>query len=133
LGLQKEDERVAKAREEACDTRAPGALETECGDDLVCADHLQDDMISLCDWRDPVMALGSRYKDMAIFWPAMRQYAIKKEFELGIEITSTTRYRGYCQGSNCSWKIHAWVDAIRSPTVIVSFFALVHLIVCSYA
>ncbi|MEJ2003252.1 MAG: hypothetical protein P8X77_18090 [Maritimibacter sp.] len=67
LGLQKEDERVAKAKEEACDTRAPGALETECGDDLVFADHLLLDTIALCDWRDPIMDLGSMYKNMATF------------------------------------------------------------------
>jgi hypothetical protein len=72
LRLLKEDERVAKATEEACDTGAPSALETECGDDLVCADHLPDDTIPLCDWRHPVMDLGCRYKDMATFRFAMR-------------------------------------------------------------
>jgi hypothetical protein len=124
LGLFKEDERLTKATEEGCDTGAPSALETKCGDDLVCANHLPDDTIPLCDWRHSVMDLGCRYKDMATFWLAMRQYAIKKEFELGIEATSTTRYRGYCQGGNCPWKIHARVDVIGSPTVIVSFLHL---------
>jgi hypothetical protein len=46
------------------------------------------------------MDLGCRYKDMATFRLAIRQYAIKKKFELGIEATSTTRCRGYCQGGN---------------------------------
>jgi hypothetical protein len=50
----------------------PSALEAECGDDLVCADHLPDDTIPLCDWRHPVMDLGCRYKDMATFQFAMR-------------------------------------------------------------
>jgi hypothetical protein len=97
-----EDERVEKAREEACDIRAPGAsVNAYDEDELLCADHLSDDKISLCDWRNPKMDLGSRYKDMVTFRLAMRQYAIKREFELGIEANSTTQYRDYCKDWKC--------------------------------
>jgi hypothetical protein len=44
------------------------------------------------------MNLGSRYKDMVTFRLAMRQYAIKKEFELGNKATDQTRYRAFYQG-----------------------------------
>jgi hypothetical protein len=79
-------------------------------DDHVCADDVPDGLVSLGDWRKPIMTLGSRYKDMVTFWLAMRQYVIKKEFELGIETTDQTRYRGFCQGGDCPWKIHARVE-----------------------
>lgn len=36
---------------------------------------------------------------------AMRQYAINKEFELGIEKTCQKVYRGYCKGDGCPWAI----------------------------
>jgi hypothetical protein len=38
---------------------------------------------------------------MKEFRLAMRQYAIDKEFELGIEATDKIRYRGYCRGGDC--------------------------------
>ena len=70
------------------------------------------------------MTLGSPYKDMVTFRLAMRQYAIKREFELGIEATSPMKYRGYCQGGDCPWKIHARVEIVGSPTIVVSLFEL---------
>jgi hypothetical protein len=73
----------------------------EFGDELLCVDHLPDDRIPICDWKNPNMSLGSIYKDMVTFQLAMRHYAIKREFELGIEATCSTRYRGYCQGWKC--------------------------------
>jgi hypothetical protein len=95
LGLHKEDERASKQKEEACDGSAPVASMNEFTDDYVCEDE-PDDSIGLCDWRNLVMGLGSRYKDMVTFRLAIRQYAINREFELGIKATSTTRFRGYC-------------------------------------
>jgi hypothetical protein len=50
------------------------------------------------------MSLGSRSKDMVTFRLAIKQYAINREFELGIEATSTTRFRGFYQGGGCPWK-----------------------------
>jgi hypothetical protein len=47
-------------------------------EDLVCQDHGLDDLVALGDWKNPVMNLGSQYKDMVTFHLAMRQYAIKK-------------------------------------------------------
>jgi hypothetical protein len=52
----------------------------------------------LCDWKNPVMMLESRYKDMPTFRLAIRQFAIKNEFELVIEATCPFRFRGYCKG-----------------------------------
>jgi hypothetical protein len=67
LGLQKEDEKESKAREEACAKRAPSVTVNAVDDDLVCGDKLSDEMSVLCDWRNLVMELESRYKDIATF------------------------------------------------------------------
>jgi hypothetical protein len=50
---------------------------------------------------NPIMVVESRYKNMPTFRLAMRQYAIKKEFELGIEAITPLKYRGYCRGGDC--------------------------------
>jgi hypothetical protein len=124
LGLKQEDEKGKKAKEEACGTRASSSLNENYVEELVCGDHVPDEVVSLGDWRNPIMSLGSRYKDMVTFRLAMRQYAIKKEFEIGIEATDQTRYRVFCQGEACPWKIHARVKVKGSPIVIVSLFVM---------
>jgi hypothetical protein len=42
---------------------------------------------------------------MEDFRLAMRQYAINKEYELGIRSTSKSRYTGYYKGGDCPWSI----------------------------
>jgi hypothetical protein len=101
MGLRKEAERASKLKEDACNASAPVASMNEFTENYVCEGQL-DDSVGLCDWRNPVMSLGSRYKDMITFQLAIRQYAMNREFELGIEATSTTRFRGYCQGGGCT-------------------------------
>jgi hypothetical protein len=55
---------------------------------------------------------------MKEFRIAMRQYAIKHEFELGIDVTSTTRYVGYCKGGDCHWRIYAREEKKGLPTIV---------------
>jgi hypothetical protein len=43
-----------------------------------------------------------------------------KEFELGIEATDKTRYKGYCRGGDCPWSIGAWVENKGWDPVIVT-------------
>jgi hypothetical protein len=50
------------------------------------------DIGSFCDWTNPIMCVGTRYKDMRSFRLAMREYAIRHEFELGIESSSPIKY-----------------------------------------
>jgi hypothetical protein len=47
------------------------------------------------------MKLESRYKDIATFRLAVRQFAIKNEFELDIEPRSTIKYRCYYKEGVC--------------------------------
>jgi hypothetical protein len=70
--------------------------------------------------NNPVIEPGSLYATMYHFRLAIRQYAINKEFELGIEATNKTRFRGYCKGPNCPWSIHARPERKGAPTIQVS-------------
>jgi hypothetical protein len=62
------------------------------------------------DRNNLVMEPGSLYLNVKEFRLAMRQYVIDEEFELGIEATDKTRYRGYCHGGECLWSINARVE-----------------------
>jgi hypothetical protein len=97
MGLENDDEKERKTTQEGVD-RSGQALEmTDCDDDLCYRDESLGDKVSLCDWKNLVMMLESRYKDMRTFRLAIRQFAIKKEFKLDIEATCPYRFRGYCK------------------------------------
>jgi hypothetical protein len=53
-----------KARQEA-DSSA--SLRSDVRADIDCGDVLPVEIVSLCDWKNPIMKLGCRYKDMTIF------------------------------------------------------------------
>jgi hypothetical protein len=100
LGLKEEDEKLRKAKEEACDSsRGPAVVLNKNGDDVVCADEVPK-MGVFYGLTNPIMCVGSRYKDMHSFRLAMREYVIRNEFELGIEASSLIKYRGYCKGGD---------------------------------
>jgi hypothetical protein len=94
--------------------------EDELGAGIPCSDLVLDETRTIYDMNNPVMEPGSLYATMHHFILAIRQYAINKEFELGIEATSKTRFRGYCKGSDCPWSIHARPDTKGAPTIQVS-------------
>jgi hypothetical protein len=77
------------------------------------------DIDEFCDWTNPIMCVGTRYKDMRSFRLAMREYAISHEFELGIEANSPIKYRGYCKGGGCPWRINARPKMHGAPIIIV--------------
>jgi hypothetical protein len=120
--LQEEDEKETRATQEGCDTSARDSLPSDFSDDLICGDELPNEDALFYDWKNSVMMLESRYKDMTTFRLAMRQFAIKNKFELGIEVSCPSRYKGYCKGGRCPWRIHARVEIQGAPTVIVCFF-----------
>jgi hypothetical protein len=125
LGLKNEDEKDRKAREEADERRQPSLMANENVNEQFCGDHVPDEMASLCDWKKPIMELGSRYKDMATFRLAMRQYAIKKKFELDIEASTRVKYSGYCKGGDCPWRIHA---SFQSANIHCMFSLHIHFL-----
>lgn len=59
------------------------------------------------DMDNPCMNIGTMYPSMENFRLVVRQFSISKEFELGIEKSNRTRFRGYCTGEGCPWHIVA--------------------------
>jgi hypothetical protein len=47
------------------------------------------------------MDSSSLYHNIKEFMLVVRQYAIDKEFELGVEATDKVRHRGYYRGGEC--------------------------------
>lgn len=64
-------------------------------------DAILGERILVCKRSNPIMKVGSLYKDMNEFRLAMRQYTINNEFELVIESSAPFRYRGYCKDGDC--------------------------------
>jgi hypothetical protein len=62
------------------------------------------------DKNNPSMEVGTVYPNMDEFRLAVRQYAINKEFNLGVEKSCKTRFRAYCksgdEGCPCPWRIN---------------------------
>ena len=85
------------------------------------------------DKKNPVMKLGSIYRNMKNFRLAMRQYAINKQFELDLKKTNRRRYWAKCKGDKCNWSINAREEQPGVSIVIVCFFLclfLSHFIYC---
>jgi hypothetical protein len=65
LRLKDEDEKTTKERE-ACDRRGYAVVLDENGNEAVCADKVAD-IDAFYDWTNPIMCVGTRYKDMCFF------------------------------------------------------------------
>lgn len=73
--------------------------------DQPCEDYLPDERRIVYDRMNPSMQPSmqpdSLFPNMREFRITMRQYAIRHEFELGIDVTLTARYIGYCKVGDC--------------------------------
>jgi hypothetical protein len=78
------------------------------------------------DRNNSIIDPDSLYHNIKEFRLAVRQYAIDKEFELGVEAMDKIRYRGYCQGGDCPWSINARLEHKRWDVVVVSVLNDVH-------
>lgn len=117
VGLREEDERAEKAKIAAEKEMENGACTG--GDDLDGTDLAVHDLILGEDAVDydrefehmcfqlSAYKVGSTYATMSEFRGAMRQHAIKEQFELGTEKSCTDRFRGYCKANGCPWAIVA--------------------------
>lgn len=126
LGLSEEDARAEKAREDAANTRVdacgsglPNVHDCTEGAAIPVDDCIPGENNFEYDENNPIMRVGIKYHLMKEFRLAMRQYAINNEFELGIEATDPSRYRGYCSGGGCPWSIHAQPIRLGSAVVEV--------------
>ena len=75
------------------------------------SDAVPGEMVISYDKNNPCMEVGTQYPTMEEFKLAVRQFAIKKEFQLGVEKSYKKRYRAYCKSGDemtgpCPWKIN---------------------------
>lgn len=76
------------------------------------------------DENNPKMYLGALFPSMVKFRLAIRQWAINKEFELGLSKTDCRRYDGYYKGADdCPWHVDAnkgLENAVRMLSLVLS-------------
>jgi hypothetical protein len=121
LGLKKQDESETDKKEESRGASS-ASVRKECDDNstaILIFQQLPGERV-MFDRNNPVMEPGSLYSNMKEFSLAVRQFAIDNEFELGIEATDKTIYRGYCRGGECPWSINAMVEHKGWDLVVVS-------------
>jgi hypothetical protein len=105
--------------------------DNELGDDVDGAaiptnDDVPGEIIISYDKNNPSMEVGTLYPTMEEFKLAVRTYAIKKEFHLGVEKSTTKKYRGFCKYGDestgpCPWRING-SKLLGSSTVEVICF-----------
>ena len=77
-------------------------------DDLVVDDERDcESIVHATDLENPTIEVGITFGDGDTFKKAIRQYAIKGEYEIAAPYSEATRYRGYCKAERCKWRIHA--------------------------
>jgi hypothetical protein len=59
------------------------------------------------DKENPKIEVGESFPTMHDFRMALRQHAIKNEFEVHKVVTNKTRYRAKCKAEGCHWRIVA--------------------------
>jgi len=64
-------------------------------------------IIHATDLENPTIKVGVTFADSTTFKKAIRQYAIKGEYEIAAPYSEAKRYRGYCKADGCKWRIHA--------------------------
>jgi hypothetical protein len=97
---------------ELLDSEADGDVEDdECvglEDDLLVEDARDcETIIHASNLENPTIEVGVTFGDGDTFKKAIRQYAIKGEYEIAAAYSESTRYRGYCKVERCKWRIHA--------------------------
>ena len=77
-------------------------------DDLVVDDERDcESIVHATDLENPTIEVGIIFGDGDTFKKAIRQYAIKGEYEIAAPYSEATRYRGFCRAERCKWRIHA--------------------------
>ncbi|KAM0838195.1 hypothetical protein ACQ4PT_061129 [Festuca glaucescens] len=107
-GKEKEKDKGYVPEDESEDeSEGENEAEVEDEEEVHEADHAQNVEY---DKEDPPMTVGSTYPNMDEFKLALRQHAVKREFEYNTEKSAPRRFRCYCKRrdeDDCPWRIHA--------------------------
>lgn len=135
LGWEAEDARAkarakaSKGKKSAASTSTvPPAVMQELQDAAIPVnDAIPDEPLRTWDRDDPDMTEETVYPDMNQMRMAVRQHAIKHEFELGTEKSDKDRYRAYCKAENCPWRIVCKTQHDKSVRVHTFVFSCLSL------
>jgi hypothetical protein len=110
LGLSDENERAKKSAQvdesnNVLELNGHAVIEGTDGATIPVDDAIPGEVVILYDKNNPCMDKGTMYPSMKEFRLAMRQFAIKKEFELAIEKSDLERYRVKCGVQGCPWSL----------------------------
>ena len=116
LGFRDEDEeadKATKAASKGCgqqndDTRQRTEEVDTTGASIEVDDYLPGEETMMHDPNRPSMDLGTVYPNMKKFRLAVRQFAIRVEFELHIVKRDLTRYIADCKGEGCNGERCRW-------------------------
>ncbi|KAM0854691.1 hypothetical protein ACQ4PT_050281 [Festuca glaucescens] len=61
-------------------------------------------IVHVTDFENPKIEVGVTFEDGKSFKKAIRQYAVKGEYEIAAPYSEATRYRGYCKAKRCKWR-----------------------------
>ncbi|KAG6400644.1 hypothetical protein SASPL_137485 [Salvia splendens] len=75
--------------------------------DIPVDDRIPNEENVFYDMDDPLMDVGIIYTNMNDFRKAVKQHAIKTQFELGTEKFNPNLFRGFCKAESCPWSIVA--------------------------
>lgn len=139
LGLKKEDESVRVLRQADndantahvdADIKNVDAKDID-GAALPVDDGTSEEQFTVFDRDNPKMVVGDTFPSMDPFRMALKHYAIKKEFDIKINMSQPKKYMAVCKGSedgNCPWKITAKKKQ-EGKTVVVRTY-LFHMTPC---
>jgi hypothetical protein len=128
LGLKREDDREKQEMEKRIGRAGSSSGGKGCDDSSAAIPIFQylPRERKMFDRNNSVIDPGSLYPNMKEFRLLVRQYAIDKKFEIGVEATDKMRYRGYCQGGDYPWSINAKLEHKGWDVVVVSVLNDVH-------
>jgi hypothetical protein len=108
VGLRGEDERAEQARMAAQKVTEIDLDDVEKQDaDLLVHDNVPGEDYVIYDKEDPPMKVGTIYSSMNEFRAAVRQHAIKGQFQLATKKSRPDYFLGKCAHEGCSWSISA--------------------------
>ena len=101
VGLDDEDPVSESSDSELGDDVEYVGLEDELVVDDTCG---CENIVHATDLENPTIEVGITFGDGDTFKKAIRQYAIKGEYEIAAPYSEATRYRAYCKAKGCKWR-----------------------------
>lgn len=127
VGLRAEDERAEQTRMAAQNVTQLNLDDMELQDaHLAVHDHVPGEDSFVYDQDDPPMEVGTIYASMDEFRDAVRQHAIKRQFQLVTKKSRKDYFHGRCSHEACSWNISARLIKCDGQQVMV-----LTLLICS--